>query len=330
MRLNTLLLLLFILNTCYSQKDLKINGLSFVAPRKPISELAMKEVQSVNANWIAVIPYGFSPNNKPELRFHNDTSGMWGETPRGVQACIDSAHSKGIKVMIKPQVWIRGGWTGGMDYPTNEEWVQWEQAYEKYILTFAEVAQRAKADMFCIGTEFKTSTTKREAFWRSLIKKVRTIYIGKLTYASNWDEYMLVPFWDALDVAGIDAYFPLVQKETPSVSELKTAWKPLVETLKKFQQRIKKPVVFTEFGYLDTDGCAYNSWEIEKRLKDVNINQQGQANGIEALLTVFSKEHWWHGGFIWKWYPESRKRDKDYSPQGKIAEKVLKEMYSKK
>jgi hypothetical protein len=326
--------------TAVSGVSIKIKGLSFVAPRQPISEKAMAEVRSINANWIAVIPYGFTSLTKENrrwadnkiggVRFHRDSSGWWGETPIGVRTCIDSAHQNGIKVMVKPQIWISGGWTGGMDYPDSTAWANWEREYEDYILTFAAVAQAAKAELFCIGTELKTATTKREAFWRRLIQKVRAVYAGQLTYAANWDEYDVVPFWDALDMVGIDAYFSLLQKDTPSVSELREAWKPTLNAMRAFQKKVNKPIAFTEYGYLDVDGCAYQSWALEKRLKEVQLNQIAQAHAIEALLTTFAAESWWQGGFIWKWHPESgRTWERDYSPQKKLGEKVLADFYAR-
>jgi hypothetical protein len=331
---------------CQSPQNLTVNqffhikGLSFVAPHRPITALAMAEVRAVNATWLAVIPYGFTSQSPVDrrgnkvkvggVRFHRDSTGMWGETPRGVQACIDSAHAHGIKVMVKPQIWMGGGWTGGMDYPDAAAWENWERDYEDYILTFAKTAETAKAELFCIGTEFKTAATKRADFWRSLIKKVRTVYSGKLTYAANWDEYDVVPFWDALDAVGVDAYFSLLQKDTPSVSELQTAWKPTLQALRDFQKKVNKPIIFTEFGYLDVNGCAFQSWELEKRLRETPLNQQAQANALEALLRTFSTEAWWQGGFVWKWYPETtRNLERDYSPQRKLGEKVLARFYGK-
>jgi flavodoxin len=316
-------------STVKEMTSAKIKGLNFVAPRRNISTEAIQEVKAVNAGWLAVIPYGFTALDKPGVRYHKTAAGWWGESPEGVRVTIDSAQNAGLKVMLKPQIWIRGGWTGGMDYAKNEDWEAWEKEYEEYIMTFLDVAIEKNIDMFCVGTEFKMSATKREAFWRGLIQKIRTKFKGKLTYAANWDEYDMVPFWDALDMVGVDAYFPLVNKVTPSVEELQQAWKPIVDKMKSFHKKVNKPIAFTEYGYLDTDGCAFNSWEIEKKLKEVKINQQAQANAIEALLKTFWKESWWHGGFVWKWYPERGVVEKDYSPQKKLAERVLKNWYGK-
>jgi hypothetical protein len=305
----------------------KIRGLNFVAPPRPFKGTPMMDVKAIHADWIAVIPYAFTRPNTAAVSYKKTGWGWWGERPEGVQTTIDSAHKAGLHVMLKPQVYVPGGWTGGLDFATEAEWAKWEKEYEDYLMTFVDMAHLMSTDMLCVGTEFKIGVVKREAFWRSLIQKVRAKYKGKLIYAANWDEYPIVPFWDALDGVGINAYFPLVQKDTPSVKDLCTAWKPIFDNIKSFQKKVKKPIVFTEYGYLSVDGCAYNSWEVEKRIHSVKINQLAQANAIDALFETFWKETWWQGGFLWKWFPEGQGHegyfDRDYTPQGKLAEKIL-------
>ena len=58
----------------------------------------------------------------------------------------------------------------------------------------------------------------------------RAVYKGKLTYAANWDgEFEEVAFWDALDVIGVQAYFPLTEERVPSVTKLTQAWAPYAD-----------------------------------------------------------------------------------------------------
>jgi len=48
-----------------------------------------------------------------------------------------------------------------------------------------------------------------------LIKKIREVYRGKLTYAAEGINAKNIEFWDALDYIGIDAYFALTDKINP-------------------------------------------------------------------------------------------------------------------
>ena len=72
---------------------------------------------------------------------------------------------------------------------------------------------------------------------------------------------------------------------------------------------------------------------MEKEVHKRSINQQAQANAIEALFESFWNESFWAGGFLWKWFPDMQGHEgypeKDYTPQGKIAEETIKNWYEK-
>jgi hypothetical protein len=86
---------------------------------------------------------------------------------------------------------------------------------------------------------------------------------------------------------------------------------------------------------MSLEGCAYKAWLLEKRQSEANLSEQAQANALQSLLEVFGKEYWWAGGFQWKWYADIStvlKKDeikRDYTPQGKKAIEVLKDLYLK-
>ena len=55
-----LILLLIILQlSCVGQSTSKINGVSFVASRIPVDSTHVNPVININANYAAVMPYGF-------------------------------------------------------------------------------------------------------------------------------------------------------------------------------------------------------------------------------------------------------------------------------
>lgn len=309
----------------------KMHGLTFVAPPEPFPQNPMPAVSEVGANWIAVVPYAFTRPGTSTVRFSEHGGQWWGESPSGARETIRLAHEAGLKVMLKPQVWIPRGWTGALDFATDEEWASWEAGYEHYILFFAALADSAKTDMFCIGTEFRTAIEKRPQFWTGLIAKIKQVYKGKLTYSSNWDDWDRVPFWNELDYIGLGGYFPLVNETTPDVERLKSAWQPIRERLRDFSRQQDRQVLFTEFGYLSVDSCGWRNWELERGIGKRNINEQAQANCLEALFSVFQQETWWAGGFLWKWFPNMRGHEgypeRDYTPQGKKGEQVLKKWY---
>lgn len=311
----------------------KISGLTFVAPPEPFPQNPMPAVNGVGANWIAVVPYAFTRLGVPNVHFDEFGGQWWGERPEGVCETIRMAHEAGVKVMLKPQVWIPRGWTGTLDFTSEEDWAKWETAYEKYILRFAALADSMQTDMFCFATEFNNAIQKRPQFWNGLILKIRQIYKGKLTYSANWDDWDKAPFWSELDYIGLGGYFPLVAATTPDVEQLKDAWQPVKKRLQEFSKQQDKPVLFTEFGYLSVDSCGWRNWELERGIQNRKVNQQAQANCYEALFSTFRHEDWWAGGFLWKWFPNMRGHEgypeRDYTPQGKKGEGTVRKWYGK-
>ena len=196
--------------SCYAQVTEKINGVSFVASREEVAQEHVAEVVRLNANHAAIMPFGFIKEiNSPEIIFN--TKRQWfGETKKGGMQYIKLLHKNGIRTMVKPQIWIwKGEFTGTLKMASEEDWKILEKSYENFIITYAEMAEETKSELFCIGTELEQFVLMRPDFWKGLIAKVRLVYSGKLTYAANWDEYPRVPFWQDLDYIGIDAYFPL-------------------------------------------------------------------------------------------------------------------------
>ena len=312
----------------------KMKGLNFVAPPRPFSQNPMPAVSDVNANWIAVIPYAYTPRQQARVIYNPDNwQQWWGERPEGVDSTITLAQAAKLQIMLKPQVYLPGSWPGALDFDSEEEWQQWEADYEAYLMPYVDLAEKRQIPLFCIGTEFKISVQKRTAFWEGLIAKIRGRYKGKLVYAANWDAYENMPLWHLLDYIGVNAYFPLDRAQTPTVKDLKTAWQTPLTKLRRFAQQHQRPIIFTEFGYLSVDGCAYNTWELEGKIQQLDINEQAQANAMTALFDTFFLENFWAGGFLWKWFPNMMGHegypDKDYSPQGKLGEAVLRQWYGR-
>ncbi len=310
----------------------KINGANIEAPRQVTDAQWIADLQSANVQWMAIIPYAFSEQGKPAVNYDGINKRWWGESFAGVKAQIEQAHEIGLKVMLKPQVWMRGGvWIGDYDLQEETDWKIWEEDYRKYILSFARIADSTKVEMICIGTEYRMAAKKRPEFWKSLIKEIRTFYNGKLTYGANWDDFEQVTFWNELDYIGFSSYFPLSEKYEPQVDELVKLWNPIKQKLREYSKKHKKQILFTEFGYRSIDEPAWKSWEIE--WQKMKPNQQAQANAYEAFFQTFWKENWIAGGFLWKWHVNDARYggpdDSDWTPQNKLAEKVIANWYRK-
>lgn len=320
-----------IFNLNLQGQNQKIDGLTVVAPPNEFKTDPFPRIKMTNADWVSFVPYGFCRQGSTDIWYDVERQ-WWGEKPEGVIKCIQLARNNGLKIFLKPQIYVPGSWTGSIDFETEEEWKAWEKGYTEFILSFAKIAAEYDVELFCIGTEFKVSAQKRPKFWLNLIKEIREIYCGELTYSANWDAYVNPQFWSSLDYVGISAYFPLVNKTNPSVKEIRSSWKPIVKKLKKFSDKINKPILFTEYGYLSVDGTTYRNWELEKKINSLRVNEQAQANALQALYESLWGQKFWSGGFLWKWFPNDKGHEgyieKDYTVKDKLAENILKQWFN--
>jgi len=311
--------------------DQRFKGVCMVAPPAPFKSEPLIELNKLGSNWVAIVPFGYTRQGTTSVHYDNERQ-WWGERTEGVIESIKRAKEAELKIFLKPHVYVPGSWPGGIDYNSDAEWNTWESQYTDFILHWVEIAQRYEVDALSIGTEFKVSSTQRSQYWEELIKSIRCDYGGLLSYCANWDEYNQIRFWDQLDFIGVDAYFPLSETKTPSVSELVKQWETKSPELEQVSKKFNRRIVFTEYGYLSVDKCADKTWELESKVKSIPINEQAQANAIMALWTHFNTKSWWQGGLYWKWFPEMKGHEgypeRDYTFQGKIAEQTIRKLFT--
>ncbi|MBJ7880807.1 glycoside hydrolase family 113 [Gelidibacter salicanalis] len=326
------LITLCLLSSCSAtvEKPQKINGVSFVASRLAVDDEHVAPLIELNANYAAVMPFGFIRElAHPEINFNSERQ-WFGETEKGVKQYIETLQKNHIKIMMKPQIWVRKGeFTGFIKMAHEEDWKLLENSYTDFILTYARVAEDTHVDIFCIGTELENFIDARPAYWEELIVDIRKVYKGKLTYAANWDEYDRTPFWADLDYIGIDAYFPLSDKKTPTLAECKAAWAPYKKQLKAFSEEFHKPILFTEYGYRSVDYTAEAPWKSDREMTAVNM--EAQSNAMQSLFEENWSEDWFAGGFVWKWFHDHNNvggdKDTQFTPQNKPVEAIISTTY---
>lgn len=303
-------------------------GVSFVSPPNITGPEAFDPIVNLNANWAAIIPFGFIRENQSKVEYNLEWQ-WWGERDEGVSVLTSQAHDKNVKIMIKPQIWLRNGvFTGDFNLENEADWQELQHTYYDFILHFADLADSLDAEAFCIGTEFKNFIAKRPQFWSDLIDSVRVHYSGEVTYAGNWDSYQAFPYWRKLDFIGIDAYFPLHDGETPSVNDCVQEWESHYASISLHQSQINKPVVFTEYGYRSVDYCTKEPWHSGQ---GGNVNEAAQKNAYQALYQVFWDQEWFDGGFLWKWFPSHQsaggQENNRFTPQNKAVEDLIRSTY---
>ena len=156
---------------------------------------------------------------------------------------------------------------------------------------------------------------------------MRTVYDGPLTYGVNFDRYNNVTFFDQLDFIGIDAYFPLTNKNDPSLEELKEGWNQYVPELEQLSLKYGKDIIFVEIGYRSILGANKEPWNWQK--KGI-FNEHEQALCYEATFKTFENISWLKSFFWWNWeaIPGENDDKLDYTPYNKLAEQVLRHWYN--
>lgn len=311
-----------------SPKYKKIHGISWVASNEVPDKEVIKSVEVTGANWLSLMPFAFAKPTEPTIHF--DHPRQWkGETSEGIARCIRNAHEMGYSVAVKPQVWLLNGtYTGDWAFDMESDWQIAERTYKEYVLTFARVAETEGAEMFIIGTELDSFVHARATFWHELIKDVKAVYSGELTYAANWDSYSHFPFWNELDYIGIDAYFPISESEAPTAEEVRMAWLEQYESINGFSLRHDRPILFTEYGYRSVAGGLIKPWESHKGSQ---YDIATQCNGYIGLYRAVWQQPSFAGGFLWKWFDRPEEvgghGHTGFTPQNKPSLEVIRDYF---
>lgn len=308
----------------------KIKGLAIVGPPKALAYNYIAPIKAVNAGHICIMPYAYGPTEDGGIFFNGISWQWWGESKEGVRELAKNSQANGLKVLLKPHIWMMDGqFTGNYDPGSEAGWNALERSYETYIMEYAWLAQELHVEMFCIGTELHQFVESRPEFWLGLISKVRSVYHGQLTYAGNWDSFNGIPFWNELDLIGLDAYFPLSNKRTPEVQALKKGWSSHFEQIKQLYHRTGKPIAFLEYGYRSMDHATKAPWVSGHHQK---VNLEAQRNAYLALYELFWDQPWFLGGYAWKWHLDHEHAggpaNSHFTPQNKPAEQVIRERYA--
>jgi len=291
---------------------------------------AMEQLVSLGVDWVCLVPTWYQQgfNSTQIFSLKEKTT-----SDESLTFAIKKLHELKIKVMLKPHLDLvksEGKWRGDIGFSDPNDWQAWFDSYTNFILHFAKLAAQENVEILCIGTELTNATTTQPEFWTSLSKKVREVYSGQLTYAANWnDEFNQIKFWEALDYAGVDSYFPLVTGARPSVEQLKEVWLDWLKLIGAWQKSINKPILLTEIGYKSTLDAIDEPWQYTGMGE---LDLQMQVKCYQALLEIFWDKPWFYGAYWWYWgvHPNmGGEDDRGFTPQNKPAQEVIKEWYSK-
>jgi len=299
----------------------------------PAYARTLDEIAAMGGTWVAITPFG---------RVH-DLSGRgidltfeapFPENREAIRRAIAMAHARGLSVLLVPHLWVESGeWRALIDPKTDDGWRRWAASYRAFVLTWARLAEEEHAEMFSAGVELRSWVTgARAPSFLDILRDVRRAYRGLLTYSANWDDVDQSVVLGALDVIGINAFYPLAEKEGADDAALLDGARRVRERVHALAEAWGKPVLFTEIGYTTRADPAVRPWEWPDAMKGVVPDQTAQARAYRALLAPMLDEPDFAGFFVWRVYCDpddvSQEAEWGFSPRGKQAELVVRDAFA--
>lgn len=239
-----------------------------------------------------------------------------------LRTVVGFARELGLRIILKPMLNCRNGvWRAHINFfdkevPCEPKWSKWFESYSEYLLHYADLAEELCCEMLVIGCEM-VQTERKEAYWRSLVAKIRKRYTGLLTY--NTDKYQEeeVKWWDCLDVISASGYYP------------QSKWEENLDRIEAVVKRYQKPFFFAECGCMCREGCEEvpNDWTFTGK-----SNIQVQADYVRNMFQHCSRRSWIDGYGFWAWVNdinlEEEEKDDGYGVYGKPSCQVIRDFYT--
>ena len=300
----------------FSHEGRGADGYGSAAARRELGRM-----RATGANAVALVPYAFTrAPDEASIRFRTL------ETDTRLRRAARQARDLGLRVMLKPHIWAGRRFHGSIAFESEERFEAWFGDYRRWMLHYARLAEMTRADILSIGNEL-AGLTVRESAWRSLVRDVRRIYRGPLTYGAHWEsEVERIGFWDELDYIGVNFYYPIAAAGAaprPDSPEIAAAARAVEEVGARFG----KPVLFTEVGFPALATAAARPWEENGSALDPEL----QARCYEAWLEAFARAPNVKGMFWWKWPSHGRGSpfDPSHRPLAKPALRVLRAWFAR-
>ncbi len=283
---------------------------------KPAARRSFKHMVELGSNAVVLIP--FLEQDSPASMIVRRSDAV---TMSQLQAAIAYAHEYGLKIILKPQILVTESWAGEIDHDQPQQWKAWFDNYSRHLLEYARFASAQRVDALVIGTELTRAADRVD--WSGLIKQVRAVYAGQVTYAAhNVDGVQGFRYWHELDAVSLTLYPSLGL--SGEREEMQRHVDATVQQLKLAVEDIDRPLWVLEVGMPSARGASSKPWAW-KGLKYAKVDLLLQKNALKIWLNALDKP-WVDAVFIWAWYSDDSiggSQNTDYTPQHKPAESVI-------
>jgi hypothetical protein len=293
----------------------------------------LDECVQMGATWVAITPFGRVEDLRGtgvDLVFEASFT----DNRAAVARAIAMAHARGLHVMLVPHLWVESGeWRALIDPGTDDGWRRWAASYRAFVLEWASVAEEEQAELLSAGVELRSwVTTKRAPSFEAILRDLRGVYHGLLTYSANWDDVDQTVILGGVDVIGVNAFYPLAERDGATDETLLEGGGRVRDKVHALAEEWNKPVLFTEIGYTTRADPAVKPWEWPDAMKGVVPDQRAQARAYRALLAPLLDEPDFAGFFVWRVYSDpndvSQEAEWGFSPRAKLAELVVRDAFA--
>lgn len=310
--------------------------------------IGIDSVTEIGANAVQFTPQWFSSQDgliEPVL----------GRTPFSYELTdlIASSQFLGLSVSLFPQIgptddlaayWANTGHTAAW-------WDEWFSSYQTFILNYARLAADTGAEQLVIGGKavlpafsggyyldgtLSDVPAAIEQDWSALINAVRTIYPGKLVWATNAQVSAdpLPSFISRFDAVLVNVDAPLAALEQPTSDVIAASfWEVLNTQIYPIYEQTGKPILLglgypsVEDGVLGClmidEACSNDGLFLPSETSAFTIDLDLQVTIYNTLLPIVADQDWVAGVSIRGYNPVVTVMDGSSSIAGKPARDVI-------
>lgn len=282
----------------------------------------LRQLKSSGVQSVAIIPFFWQAHGA-------DTELVSGSALpiSRIKQGISDLRELGLRVIVKPHVWVPERWAGSVMMTSPSDWEYWFENYRKALVEVARAANEEGAQALSVGTELRETTFQDN--WFEVIDAARGAFSGELTYvAHNSQEALRVPFWDKLDMVSASLYPELGRPNSPA--DWRKAMELQLDRCTRLAQRHAKPFCIGEIGLRSATDATAKPWEsAEERAADAD--PQLQYNVLSEWLKL-AQRYQVAETLIWRWISDPGAGgvdDTDFTIQNKPAQRLFREMQSR-
>jgi hypothetical protein len=185
-------------------------------------------------------------------------------------------------------------WRGSIE-PLNR--AAWFRSYQELLLPYAAAAQAGHAATFVLGTELVSLEGAPQ--WPGLVRSIRSVYSGQLTYDQNQDEFAAGTANPPVPSNNVDAYPQFSLPNNASVARLTSSWDAW---LGAHPLSVRRELTLSEIGIDAVAGSYQDPWAWHST-RTAPIDTRVQASWYRAACNAVSAEqigggiYWWEVNF---------------------------------